>query len=111
MILTIEQDHNRFKQIIRGRIKKELKKYISSGELIGRRGKDYISIPLPQIRIPQFVYGPKQTGGGGQGEGALGTVLGACEVDGGKKEAGKQPGGQSLEGESSLEVPARMLGE
>ena len=74
MILRIEQDHNRFKQIIRGRIKKDLKKYISSGELIGRRGKDFISIPLPQIRIPQFIYGPKQTGGVGQGEGAIGTT-------------------------------------
>ncbi|MCZ6695265.1 MAG: DUF444 family protein, partial [Acidobacteria bacterium] len=73
MILRIERDHNRFRQIVRGRIKKELKKYISSGELIGRRGKDLISIPLPQIHIPQFIYGRKQTGGVGQGDGAVGT--------------------------------------
>src|SRR2546426_10452572 len=92
MILRIEQDHNRFKQIIRGRIKKDLKKYISSGELIGLRCRDFISIPLPQIRIPQFIYGPKQTGGVGQGEGAIGTVLGAGEVESGKQEAGNQPG-------------------
>src|SRR5438094_8792553 len=97
MILRIDQDHNRFKQIVRGRIKKELKKYISSGELIGRRGKDYISIPLPQIRIPQFIYGHKQTGGVGQGEGALGTVLGVGEATGGKPEAGNQPGEHRLE--------------
>src|SRR6266704_1465623 len=111
MILRIEQDHNRFKQIIRGRIKKDLKKYISSGELIGRRGKDYISIPLPQIRIPQFIYGPKQTGGVGQGEGAIGTVLGAGEVEGGKQEAGNQPGEHLLEVDISLDELAEMLGE
>lgn len=111
MILRIEQDHNRFKQIIRGRIKKELKKYISSGELIGRRGKDFISIPLPQIRIPQFIYGPKRTGGVGQGEGAIGTVLGAGEVEGGKQEAGNQPGEHLLEVDISLDELAEMLGE
>ncbi len=75
MASKIDQDHNRFRQIVRGRIKKELKKYISNGELIGRRGRDLISIPLPQVRIPQFVYGRRQTGGVGQGEGGVGTIL------------------------------------
>jgi hypothetical protein len=111
MILRIEQDHNRFKQIVRGRIKKELRKYISSGELIGRRGKDLISIPLPQVRIPQFIYGPRQTGGVGQGEGAVGTVLGAGEVEGGQRAAGNQPGEHILEVDISLDELAEMLGE
>ena len=62
MILRIEQDHNRFKQIVRGRIRKNLKKYITRGELIGRKGKDLISIPLPQIDLPRFVFDPKETG-------------------------------------------------
>ena len=69
MILRIEQDHHRFKQIIRGKIKQDLRKYISRGELIGRRGKDLISIPLPQISIPHFVHGTRQSGGVGQGAG------------------------------------------
>jgi uncharacterized sporulation protein YeaH/YhbH (DUF444 family) len=111
MILRIEQDHNRFRQIVRGRIKKELKKYISSGELIGRRGKDLISIPLPQINIPQFVYGRKQTGGVGQGDGAVGTVLGAGEAEGGNRGAGNQPSEHLLEVDISLEELAEMLGE
>ena len=111
MILRIEQDHNRFRQIVRGRIKKELKKYISSGELIGRRGKDLISIPLPQIHIPQFVYGHKQTGGVGQGDGAVGTVLGTGEGEGGKGGAGNQPADHLLEVDISLEELAEMLGE
>jgi len=112
MILRIEQDHNRFKQIVRGRIKKDLKKYISSGELIGRKGKDLISIPLPQINIPQFIYGQKQTGGVGQGDGAVGTVLGAGETEGdGKGQAGNAPGAHILEVDISLDELAEMLGE
>src|SRR6266446_2142254 len=111
MILRIEQDHNRFRQIVRGRIRKELKKYISSGELIGRRGKDLISIPLPQINIPQFVYGHKQTGGVGQGDGAVGSVLGAGEGEAGKQGAGNQASEHLLEVDISLDELAEMLGE
>ena len=111
MILRIEKDHNRFRQIVRGRIKKELKKYISSGELIGRRGKDLVSIPLPQIRIPQFIFGQKQTGGVGQGEGAVGTILGAGEAEGGQKGAGNQASEHLLEVDISLDELAEMLGE
>src|SRR5437899_10320579 len=111
MILRIDQDHNRFKQIVRGRIKKELKKYISSGELIGRRGKDLLSIPLPQINIPQFIYGHKQTGGVGQGDGAVGTVLGAGDAEAGKQGAGNQPSEHLLEVDISLDELAEMLGE
>ncbi len=35
----IGRDNSRFKQIVRGKIKKELRKYITKGELIGRKGK------------------------------------------------------------------------
>jgi uncharacterized protein len=111
MILRIDQDHNRFRQIVRGRIKQDLRKYISSGELIGRRGKNLISIPLPQINIPQFVFGKRQTGGVGQGEGAVGTVLGAGEQENGQQGAGNQPGDHILEVDITLEELAEMLGE
>ncbi len=36
----IDQDTNRFKQIVRGRIKGHLRKFMQQGELIGRRGKN-----------------------------------------------------------------------
>jgi len=111
MILRIEQDHNRFRQIVRGKIKKELRKYISSGELIGRKGKNLISIPLPQINIPQFVFGPRQTGGVGQGDGAVGTVLGSGEPEDGQQGAGNQPGQHILEVDITLDELAEMLGE
>ena len=111
MILRIEQDHHRFKQIIRGKIKQDLRKYISRGELIGRRGKELISIPLPQISIPHFVHGSRQAGGVGQGEGDVGTVLGAAESEDGSGQAGDAPGQHILEVEVSLDDLAEMLGE
>src|SRR6185436_593070 len=51
VVLNIEQDYLRFRQIVRGKIKEDLKKYISQGELIGKKGKDYVSIPIPQIEM------------------------------------------------------------
>src|SRR6476659_3196540 len=75
MVLNIEQDYLRFRQIVRGKIKQDLKKYISQGELIGKRGKDYVSIPVPQIEMPNFRFGRRNTGGVGQGEGDPGTPL------------------------------------
>ena len=53
----IERDHQRFRKIVRGKVKSNLSKYISRGEMIGKKGKDLVSIPLPQIEIPQFRYG------------------------------------------------------
>jgi len=111
MILRIDQDHNRFRQIVRGRIKQDLRRYISSGELIGRRGKDLISIPLPQIHVPQFIYGQKQAGGVGQGDGAVGTVLGPGESEGGRQGAGNQAAEHLLEVDIPLDELAEMLGE
>ena len=63
MTVGPEEDHARFKQIIRGRIRKNLRKYISKGELIGRQGKDKVSIPIPQLDIPRFRFSDKQSGG------------------------------------------------
>jgi sporulation protein YhbH len=106
----IEQDHNRFKQIVRGRIKENLRKYITRGELIGRKGRDLVSIPLPQIDLPRFVHGPKQGGGVGQGDGDVGTVIGVGE---GEKtgQAGSEPGQHVLEVDVPLDDLAEILGE
>jgi hypothetical protein len=111
MALRIEQDHNRFRQIVRGRIKRDLKKYISQGELIGRQGKDLVSIPLPQIDIPHFTFSPHQRSGVGQGDGEVGTVLGAGDPEDGTGQAGDQPGAHILEVDVTLEELAQILGE
>ena len=72
MVRKIERDANRFKQIVRGKIKADLRKYITHGEMIGKTGGELVSIPLPQIDIPEFRYGPKNSGGVGQGPGDVG---------------------------------------
>ncbi|MFO1519122.1 MAG: DUF444 family protein [bacterium] len=112
MVMKIEQDYNRFKQIVRGKIRKELRKFISQGELIGKQGKDLISIPLPQIDIPHIIYGRQQTGGVGQGDGKEGDVVGVGEDEGdGHGHAGEAPGQHLLEVELSLEELAQIMGE
>src|SRR5438309_9271938 len=106
----IERDQQRFRKIVRGKVKSNLSKYISRGEMIGKKGKDLVSIPLPSIEIPQFRYGRKSSGGVGAGDGDVGTPLGQVQGDGTNK-AGDQPGGHILEVELTMEEMAGILGE
>lgn len=110
MIRRIEHDQGRFRQIVRGRIKKELRKYMNHGEMIGRKGKHLVSIPIPQIQLPHFVYGPRQMGGVGQGDGDPGDPIGRGEPSGGQG-AGNAPGEHLLEVDITLQELAEILGE
>ncbi|HLF28585.1 MAG TPA: DUF444 family protein [Anaerolineae bacterium] len=110
MILSIEQDTSRFRQIIRGQVRQNLRKYMSNGELIGRQGKDLVSIPIPEIDLPRFRFGGKQ-GGVGQGEGEVGTSLGPAQPGNGSGPAGDQPGAHILEVELTLAELVELLGE
>jgi len=106
----IERDQARFRKIVRGKVKSDLSKYISRGEMIGKRGNDLVSIPLPSIEIPQFRYGQKNSGGVGVGEGQVGQPLTPQQGEGEPK-AGDQPGGHILEVELTMEELAAILGE
>jgi uncharacterized sporulation protein YeaH/YhbH (DUF444 family) len=108
--LKIKQDHARFRAIVRGRIKQGLKKYVQRGELVGKKGKDFVTIPIPTIDIPHFRFGEKQQGGVGQGEGDPGDALSPREGDSAGK-AGKAEGQHLLEVDVSLEELADILGE
>ncbi len=110
MVLHIDRDQTRFKQIVRGAIRRNLKKYITRGEMIGRKGKDFVSIPVPQVEIPTFRYDPRDVGGVGQGEGAPGTPIGA-EPGEGDRGAGDAPGDHLLEVDVELSELAKILGE
>src|ERR1051325_10392330 len=110
MSQKIERDHQRFRKIVRGKVKSDLGKYISRGEMIGKKGRDFVSIPVPTIELPQFRYGQKGSGGVGQGEGQPGDPLTAPQGDG-QSGAGDQPGGHILEVELSMEELAQILGE
>jgi len=107
----IERDQARFRKIVRGKVKSDLSKYISRGEMIGKKGKDLVSIPLPSIDIPQFRFGKKGSGGVASGDGDVGTPLGPGQDDGSGNKAGDQPGGHILEVELTMEEMAAILGE
>ena len=113
MSLKIDQDHSRFRSIVRGRIRQNLRKYISQGELIGRKGKDLVSIPIPQIDIPRFRFGDRQQGGAGQGDGDPGDPVGGeqGEDQGAGKQAGEGAGEHILEVDVTLDELAAILGE
>ena len=113
MALRIDQDHSRFKQIVRGKIKANLRKYVQQGEMIGKKGKDTISIPVPFIDIPHFKYGAKEQGGVGQGKGEPGDQLqpGDPKQAPGSGKAGETEGEHSLEVDVSLDELAQILGE
>lgn len=110
MTQRVDSDHRRFRQIVRGRIKRNLKKYISQGELMGRQGEKAVSIPVPQIDIPQFRFGKRENGGIGQGDGEPGDPLGQGQGSG-TGEAGGDPGEHALEVEVEIEELAAILGE
>jgi len=110
MVSRIEEDKSRFDRIVRGRIKSELRKYITHGEMIGRKGKDYVSIPLPQIDIPHFRYGKNKQGGVGQGEGDIGDPVGQ-PGQGDQPGGGDAPGQHMMEVELSIAELAKLLGE
>jgi len=108
--MSVQEDRNRFREIIKGKVKEDLRKYVSQGELIGKRENDFVKIPLPQIDIPTFRYGPKQKGGVGQGQGQPGDGVGE-PGEGGQGQAGENPGEHMLEAELSVDELAEILGE
>jgi len=111
-VFRIEADRARFREIVRGRIRQDLRRYLSTGELIGRAGNRVVSVPLPQIELPRFTFGenPKGEAGAGQGESGDGADGEAAqgEAPGG---AGDQPGQHILEVDLELEELAEMLGD
>lgn len=112
MVMDIERDRRRFKQIVRGKIRQNLRKYITHGEMIGRKGRDAVSIPVPQLDVPHFKYGKNGSGGVGQGDGNVGDPLGKGDPTEGAGGAGSEPGsGHLMEVEVSLDELAQMLGE
>lgn len=109
MVKRIERDRKRFDDIVRGRIKEDLKRHITRSELIGKKGSDFVSIPVPQIELPRFRYGSRERGGVGQGDGDEGTPLGGGDDEGGG--AGDEPGHHIREVELSIQEMTKLMGE
>ena len=113
MVMKIERDQRRFRQIVRGRIRKHLRKYVTHGEMIGRKGKDLVSIPLPKLDVPRFRFGDNGAGGVGQGDGEEGQPVGkGGDPQNGAGQAGGDPGdGHLVEVDVSLDELAEIMGE
>jgi uncharacterized sporulation protein YeaH/YhbH (DUF444 family) len=109
MGLKIHKDHQRFRQIVKGRIREDLRRFLSRGELIGREGKHLVSIPVRAIDIPTFRYGDNDATGVGTGDGKPGDVV---DADGeGIGPGGTEPGQHIREVDITLDELADILGE
>ncbi len=109
----IKRDHARFRKIIRGKVRDNLGKYISEGEIPSPKGDKNYKIPMPSIETPRFRFGEQQQGGLGQGQGKRGEYVDGPE-DGeqtGPGKAGNQEGEKARDVELSLEELASILGE
>ncbi|MBI4042108.1 MAG: DUF444 family protein [Deltaproteobacteria bacterium] len=114
MALRIEKEWRRFVQIIKGRVKRNLKSFITKGELLGKRGGEVISIPLSRLEIPRFHFDLNAQRGVGQGQGKLGAPLSRQEGEEsghGHGEAGNMSSPHALDVDVTLEEMIKMLGE
>ena len=109
MVLKIEKDHQRFRQIVKGRIRDDLRKFLSKGELIGKEGKHLISIPVRSIDLPHFRYGDNSSGVGA-GDGKEGDVVGKGQEKG-KGQGGTDAGQHLMEVDLTLDELADLLAE
>jgi len=110
----IKRDHSRFRKIIKGKIRDNLKKYVSRGEMPIPKGNGEFKVPMPSINTPQFRFGDKSQGGSGQGDGQPGDpVDGGQPGEGqpGEGEAGQEEGAKELEVDMSLDELASILGD
>lgn len=109
----VKRDHARFRKIVKGRIRDNLRKYVSGGEMPIQKGKEVFKVPMPQIETPRFKFGSKQEGGSGQGDGEPGDPIDGEPGEGqpGEGEAGEGEGKKELEVELSIDELAGILGE
>ena len=109
----MENNLNRFKEIIRGKIKKEIKNFISNGTIVTQKGNKTIRIPLSQINIPKFVF--SEDNDQNKPEDAQGQSEKSDDISNKKgqqnsEKAGNQESNHSLEVDITLQELAHILG-
>lgn len=109
MIVSIIEDHKRFKDIVKGKVRENLRRFIAQDHMIGKQEDKYIKIPIPYIDIPHFRYGPKQMGGVGQGSGSAQGTDGS--PGSGNQNAGDQPGDHLLEVEFTVDEIVDLIAQ
>ncbi len=104
-----DEDDDLWEKIKKGHKRKELQKFLSKGEAIGKRGDRFVVIPIPQIDLPTYRYDFSNVPRVGQGEGKRGNPVGGdFENFGG---AGSEAGEHLLDEEVSFEELAEILRE
>ncbi len=108
----IKRDLSRFKRIVRGRVRENLRKFISGGAQIIPKGDGTVKIPMPSINTPRFIFGDNQGDGTGQGQGEQGDPVDGEPKEGQEPgEAGQDEGSKELDVEMTIEELASILGE
>jgi uncharacterized sporulation protein YeaH/YhbH (DUF444 family) len=109
----IKRDHSRFRKIVKGKVRDNLRKYVSQGQQIIPKGTDKFTVPMPSIDIPRFKFGDKSEGGTGQGDGQEGDPVNGKPGEGepGEGEAGEGEGKKELEVEMDVAELAKILGD
>ncbi len=98
----IEPDVRRFRDILKGKVREDLKEYITSDAIIAQHGKDVISVPVKEIAIPRFTFGGEDQGVG-EGDGDQG--------DGTGRRGGTEAGQHIREENFHIEELADLLGD
>lgn len=92
----IEEDHQSFRDVVGGKLRKALKKFIRNGSIFKNRGKNgKLQIPIQRIDIPHIVFGENNSGVG-RGSVKPGDVIGKDDKNG--KDKGNQAGQDEGEG-------------
>lgn len=71
----IREDHKRFHDIVRDKVKHKLKDHIKNGQKITRRGKDFVVVNIPVVDLPRFKHGDPYQDGIGSGPGEAGDKV------------------------------------
>lgn len=109
---SIDQDFQRFKKIVDGKLRDNLKQFVKNGERIIKKGRDSFKVPMPNIDIPRFKFGGGQGVGQGDGEEGDGVGKGKGQPQKGGKpgKPGEEEGTKELEAEFSAKELAEILG-
>jgi uncharacterized protein len=91
MVMKIDRDASRFKQIVRGKIRENLRKYVTHGEMIGRKGNDLVSIPCRSSTCRTSATArTARRRGPGRGRNRPADRRGDPDGDGGQGQAGQR---------------------
>ena len=92
----IDSDHKDFRDVVSGKIRKALKKFVKNGTMFKNRGKNgKVQITIPRIDIPHIVYGENNSGVG-RGNAKPGDVVGKDDPQNGKGNQAGQDEGEGI---------------